>query len=55
MKRGEPKVSTTCYIRPEQLEKLRELSRKTGVSMAEYVRQGIEKVLERHGAKADKA
>ena len=44
------KRATTCYVRPDQLEKLRQLSQATGVPMAEYVRQGIEKVLERHGA-----
>jgi len=43
------KTATTCYFRPDQLEKLRQLSQATGVPMAEYVRRGIDQVLKLHG------
>lgn len=39
---------TSCYFRLDQLERLKLLSAKTGVPMAEYVRQGVEKILEKH-------
>lgn len=42
------KQATTCYVRPDQMEKLRALSQATGVPMAEYVRRGIDKVLEKN-------
>jgi predicted DNA-binding protein len=41
------KVSTTVYITAEQNELLRKLHEKTKVPMAEYIRQGIDLVLER--------
>jgi predicted DNA-binding protein len=42
------KVSTTVYITPEQSEKLKQLNQKTKVPIAEYIREGIDLVLERH-------
>jgi len=41
------KVSTTVYLTPEQDEQLKLLNQKTKVPVAEYVRQGIDLVLDR--------
>ena len=42
------KISTTIYITPEQSELLKLLNQKTRVPVAEYIRQGIDLVLERY-------
>jgi predicted DNA-binding protein len=42
------KLSTTVYITPEQNEKLKLLHAKTKVPVAEYIRQGIDLVLEKY-------
>ncbi|HEX4458519.1 MAG TPA: ribbon-helix-helix domain-containing protein [Polyangia bacterium] len=42
------KISTTIYITPEQEQALKQLNAKTKVPMAEYIRQGIEMVLEKY-------
>ena len=42
------KISTTVYITQEQNEKLKELNGKTKVPIAEYIRQGIDMVLEKY-------
>ena len=42
------KISTTVYITPEQSEQLKQLHGKTKVPVAEYIRQGIDLVLEKH-------
>jgi predicted DNA-binding protein len=42
------KISTTVYITPEQDERLKQLHGKTKVPVAEYIRQGIDLVLERY-------
>ncbi len=42
------KISTTVYITPEQDERLKLLHQKTKVPVAEYIRQGIELVLEKY-------
>lgn len=42
------KISTTIYITPEQNERLKLLNQKTKVPVAEYIRQGIDLVLERY-------
>ena len=42
------KISTTIYITPEQNELLKELNQKTKVPVAEYIRQGIDVILEKH-------
>jgi hypothetical protein len=42
------KISTTVYITQDQNEKLKLLNQKTKVPVAEYIREGIDMVLERH-------
>ncbi len=42
------KISTTIYITPEQSELLKLLNQKTKVPVAEYIRQGIDLILERY-------
>lgn len=42
------KVSTTVYITPEQCELLKQLHDRTKVPVAEYVRQGIDLVLDKY-------
>ena len=42
------KISTTIYITPEQNEQLKQLNSKTRVPVAEYIRQGIDLVLEKY-------
>jgi hypothetical protein len=44
------KISTTVYITPEQNEALKQLHDKTKVPVAEYIRQGIDLVLDRERA-----
>jgi predicted DNA-binding protein len=44
------KVSTTVYITPEQDERLKLLNERTKVPVAEYIRQGIDLVLEQYRA-----
>ena len=44
------KVSTTIYITPEQNEQLKLLHDKTKVPIAEYIRQGIDLVLQKNHA-----
>ena len=44
------KISTTVYITEEQNQKLKKLSQKTKVPVAEYIRQGVDIVLENHKA-----
>ena len=42
------KISTTVYITPEQDEMLKALHHATKVPVAEYIRQGIDLVLEKY-------
>jgi predicted DNA-binding protein len=42
------KVTTTIYITADQDRQLKLLSEATGTSMAQYIREGIDLVLERH-------
>ena len=44
------KVSTTIYITEEQNELLKRLNDQTKVPVAEYIRQGIDLVLEKYKA-----
>ena len=44
---GRKKISTTVYITPEQDELLKRLNERTKVPVAEYIRQGIDLVLQR--------
>lgn len=43
------KVSTTVYITPEQDALLKQLHARTKVPVAEYIRQGIDLVLQKYG------
>ncbi len=45
---GRKKISTTVYITPEQNERLKVLHERTKVPVAEYIRQGIDLVLEKY-------
>ena len=47
---GRKKISTTVYITPEQDERLKVLHGRTKVPVAEYIRQGIDLVLEKYKA-----
>ncbi|HVI93843.1 MAG TPA: ribbon-helix-helix domain-containing protein [Anaeromyxobacter sp.] len=42
------KISTTVYITPEQNDQLKVLHERTKVPVAEYIRQGIDLVLEKY-------
>jgi hypothetical protein len=42
------KISTTVYITEDQNEKLKQLNKKTKVPVAEYIRQGIDLILEQN-------
>ena len=42
------KISTTVYITPEQDVQLKALHDRTKVPVAEYIRQGIDLVLEKY-------
>lgn len=44
------KVSTTVYLTPDQLDALKRLSERTRVPIAEYIREGVQMVLQRHDA-----
>jgi hypothetical protein len=48
VRRSIKKVSTTIYIEPEQLDQLKLLNERTKVPMAEYIREGIDLVLQKH-------
>jgi hypothetical protein len=45
---GRKKITTTVYITPEQDELLKLLNQKTKVPVAEYIRQGIDLVLNKY-------
>lgn len=42
------KISTTVYITEEQNEMLKKLNDKTKVPIAEFIRQGIDLILDRY-------
>jgi Ribbon-helix-helix protein, copG family. len=42
------KISTTVYITREQNERLKLLNQKTKVPVSEYIREGIDLVLDKH-------
>jgi predicted DNA-binding protein len=44
------KVTTTIYITPEQNDQLKALNERTKVPIAEYIRQGIDLVLQKNQA-----
>ena len=45
---GGLKQSTTVYVEAEQYRRLKELKGATGVSIAEYIRQGVDAILEKN-------
>lgn len=45
------KITTTVYITEIQNQLLKELNRRTKVPVAEYIREGIDLVLEKHADK----
>jgi hypothetical protein len=47
---GRRKIPTTVYITPDQEKELKALHAKTRVPIAEYIRQGIDLVLESNRA-----
>lgn len=42
------KVAIQVYVSVEQAERLRDLAARTRVSMAEYIREGLDLVLDRY-------
>jgi hypothetical protein len=44
------KIATTVYITEDQQQLLKELNRRTRVPIAEFIREGIDLVLEKHAA-----
>jgi len=48
---GRKKIVTSIYLEPTQVEQLRELSERTCVPQAVYVREGIDLVLAKHADK----
>ena len=42
------KISTTVYITPDQDLRLKQLNSRTKVPVAEYIRQGIDLVLDKY-------
>ena len=48
---SEKKVSTTVYITQRQSEQLKQLHARTKVPIAEYIRQGIDLILEQNADK----
>jgi predicted DNA-binding protein len=44
------KILVSCYLEPDQLELLKELSKRTGAPMTHYMREGIALVLEKYGS-----
>jgi len=42
------KISTTVYITEEQNERLKQLNDKTKVPIAEFIRQGIDLILDKY-------
>jgi hypothetical protein len=45
------KVSTTVYLTEDQVAALRTLHHRTRVPIAEYIRMGIDMILEKHSEK----
>jgi hypothetical protein len=49
--RGDDVVSTHVLVAEEQVEKLRDLSRRTRVAQSEYLREAIDDLLSKYEAK----
>jgi hypothetical protein len=45
---GRKKISTTVYLTVEQVRALKDLHERTRVPIAEYIRMGIDLILEKH-------
>ncbi len=45
------KMTTTVYITEEQNQMLKELNRRTKVPVAEFIREGIDLVIDKHRSK----
>lgn len=45
---GRKKISTTVYLTAEQVRALKDLHERTRVPIAEYIRMGIDLILEKH-------
>jgi hypothetical protein len=45
---GRKKISTTVYLTAEQVRALKDLHERTRVPIAEYIRMGIDMILEKH-------
>jgi predicted DNA-binding protein len=43
---GRKKISTTIYLEPEQVRRLKRLTENTGVAMSELIRQGVQSILQ---------
>jgi hypothetical protein len=48
LKMNRKKISTTVYITEDQNDKLKLLNKRTKVPVAEYIRQGIDMVLDKY-------
>lgn len=48
MSMNRKKISTTVYITEDQNDKLKLLNKRTKVPVAEYIRQGIDMVLDKY-------
>lgn len=46
------KILVSCYLDPEQLDRLKELSHRKGEPMTYYLREGVALVLEKYAEKA---
>lgn len=46
-------VSTHVLVSEDQVEKLRELSRRTRIAQSEYLREAVDDLLNKYGKKAD--
>jgi len=44
------KISTTVYLTEQQVSSLKELHNRTRVPVAEYIRMGIDLILEKHAS-----
>ncbi|MBK6690474.1 MAG: ribbon-helix-helix domain-containing protein [Deltaproteobacteria bacterium] len=47
---GRRKITTTVYLEPHQTVMLKALAERTQVPVAEYIRQGIDRILAEHAA-----
>ncbi|MEZ4813738.1 MAG: ribbon-helix-helix domain-containing protein [Bdellovibrionota bacterium] len=48
---GRKKISTTVYLTAEQVRALKDLHERTRVPIAEYIRMGIDLILEKYSDK----